>query len=83
MQKNNLFSFLLDGGTLPPPGIRAQARGTRACARGAAAAGGRVAAAADRDAKEKTNKFFCPAHVYFKAETKLLDSYCWITRWKN
>ena len=50
MQKNNLFSFLLDD---EPQASARFARGTRACARGAAAA-----AAADRDVKEKTNKFF-------------------------
>ena len=59
MQKNNLFSFLLDD---EPQASARFARGTRACARGAAAA------AADRDVKEKTNKFFLSNTCLFQKQ---------------
>ena len=70
MQKTNLFSFLLDGGTLPPPGIRAlRARHARLRA-WRSSGGGRAAAAADRNAKEN-KQVFGPTHVYFKSRNKV------------
>ena len=66
-KKQSLFIFCRMGGTLPPPGIRAL-RARHARLRAWRSGGGGRAAAADRDAKEKTNKFFLSNTCLFQKQ---------------